>query len=168
VQYHHGPLYKGEERCYPSDILPDQIPVYARICKLADIYDAMTPKRCYKEAFNQINAVTDIVRSYARKDMILQYILQSFIKGTGIYPPGSIVFLCNGQMGYVLDSKGPFIIPFTDTKGNGLSDMSEPINLSDSNLDEALKIDSRKSIKNPCEVYDLLPQYLRPEKAGSL
>ncbi len=166
VQYHHGPLYKDEERCYPLDILSDQIPVYARICKLADIYDAMTSKRCYKEAFNQINAVTDIVRSYAKKDMILQYILQAFIKGIGIYPPGSIVFLRNGQMGYVLDSKGPFIIPFTDTKGNGLSGMSEPIDLSDSDLDEALKIDSRRSIKNPCEVYELLPQYLRPEKTG--
>ena len=29
----------------------DEIPVAARIMTLADIYDAMTSKRCYKEAF---------------------------------------------------------------------------------------------------------------------
>jgi len=162
VKYHHAPLYRGENRCYPLDRLPEEIPVYAKVCKLADIYDAMTSKRSYKEASNQINAVTQIFRSYARKDTILQYILHSFIKSIGIYPPGSIVFLRNGQMGYVLESHGPFIIPFTDTKGDSLSEKPDPLDLSDSNLDDALKIDNRRSIKKPFEVYELLPSYLKP------
>lgn len=163
VKYHHGPLYPDENRCYPMDRLPEEIPVYAKVCKLADIYDAMTSKRSYKEAFNQINVVTEIFRSYAKKDTLLQYVLHSFIKSIGIYPPGSIVFLRNGQMGYVLESKGPFIIPFTDTNGERLSTKPDPLDLNDSDLDDSLKIDNRRSIKTPLQVYDLLPSYLKPK-----
>ena len=161
VKYHHSALYLGESHCYPSGRLPEEIPLYAKVCKIADIYDAMTSKTSYKEAFNQINAVTEIFRTYARKDPLLQYILQSFIKSIGIYPSGSIVFLRNGQMGYVLESKGPLIIPFTDADGSRLSMAPDPLDLSAPGCDDALKIDNRRSIKNPLEVYDLLPPYLR-------
>ena len=161
VKHHHSSLYLGESHCYPSGRLPEEIPLYAKICKLADMYDAMTSKRSYKEAFNQINVVTEIFRTYARKDALLQYILQSFIKTIGIYPPGSIVFLRNGQMGYVLESKGPLIISFTSADGNRLSTTPAPLDLGAPNCDDAFKIDNRRSIKNPLEVYDLLPPYLR-------
>ncbi|MCM2285560.1 MAG: HD domain-containing protein [Desulfobacula sp.] len=161
VTHHHSALYLGEANCYPSGRLPEEIPLYAKICKLADMYDAMTSKRSYKEAFNQINVVTEIFRTYARKDALLQYILQSFIKSIGIYPPGSIVFLRNGQMGYVLESKGPLVIPFTNADGNRLSTTPAPLDIGAPDCDDAFKIDNRRSIKNPLEVYDLLPPYLR-------
>lgn len=166
VKYHHAPLFKGQERCYPLDKAPNELPTYVKICKLADIYDAMTSKRCYKEAFNQINVVTEIFRSYAKKDNIMQYILHSFVRSIGIYPPGSIVFLRSGQMGYILESAGPLIIPFTDTQGKTLSNHPNPIDLSESMSDDILKIDNRRSIKTPLEVYDLLPAYLRPKTDG--
>ena len=164
VKYHHSELYLGEPHCYPDDGKPEKIPLYAKICKIADIYDAMTSKKSYKEASNQINAVTEIFRTYARKDTLLQYILQSFIKSIGIYPSGSIVFLRNGQMAYVLESKGPLIIPFTDADGKRLSGKPDPLDLSDPGVDESMKIDNRRSIKNPLEVYELLPSYLKPSK----
>ncbi len=163
VKYHHSTLYQGEPHCYPNDRPPEETPLYAKVCKIADIYDAMTSKKSYKEASNQINAVTEIFRTYARKDAMLQYILQSFIKSVGIYPPGSIVFLRNGQMGYVLEGKGPLIIPFTDENGNRLSVKTNPLDLSAADCDEAMKIDNRRSIKNPLEVYDLLPSYLKTD-----
>ena len=167
VKYHHSALYQGEPNCYPADGLPEDIPLYAKVCKIADMYDAMTSKKSYKEASNQINAVTEIFRTYARKDALLQYILQSFIKSIGIYPPGSIVFLRNGQMGYVLESKGPLILPFTDSDGSRLSARPDPLDLSEPGLDESMKIDNRRSIKNPLEVYELLPSYLRSGHSGT-
>jgi len=163
VKYHHAPLFKGQKRCYPLDKEPIEIPIYVKICKLSDIYDAMTSKRCYKEAFNQINVVTEIFRSYAKKDNIMQYILHSFVKSIGIYPAGSIVYLRNGQMGYVLESSGPLVIPFTDIQGKTLSGNPDPLDLGESREDELLKIDNRRSIKTPLEVYDLLPAYLKPK-----
>ena len=37
---------------YPQGLKGDKIPAAARIMTLADIYDAMTSKRCYKDAFS--------------------------------------------------------------------------------------------------------------------
>lgn len=51
--FHHAKLYSDEERCYPAQS-PRLIPPYVKVCKLADVYDAMTSKRCYKEALNPV------------------------------------------------------------------------------------------------------------------
>ena len=37
---------------YPDGLTGDQIPVEARIMALADVFDALVSKRCYKEAFS--------------------------------------------------------------------------------------------------------------------
>ena len=160
INYHHASLYEGEERCYPLDKKYTQLPLYVRICKLADIYDAMTSKRCYKEAINPISVVTQLFRSYAKKDKMLQYILHSFVKSIGIYPPGSILFLRNGQMAYVLDSKGPFVVPFTDENGDTLGNKPDPFIIS-SESEQAKMIDSRRSLKTPKDVYEILPDYIK-------
>jgi len=161
IKYHHAPLYAGEKRCYPDDKPHTQIPLYTRICKLADIYDAMTSKRCYKEAINPISVVTSLFREYAKKDHILQYILHSFVKSIGIYPPGSIVYLRNGQMAYVLESAGPIVLPFTDNQENTLKNKPDPIDLGISGLEKDKMVDSRKSVKMPKDVYDTLPAFIK-------
>jgi putative two-component system response regulator len=46
----HHEKYNGKG--YPNGLKGDEIPVAARIMALADIYDAMSSKRCYKEAFS--------------------------------------------------------------------------------------------------------------------
>lgn len=161
INYHHAALYDGEPRCYPEDKTHNAVPLYARICKLADIYDAMTSKRSYKEAINPINVVTQIFRTYAKKDQMLQYILHAFVKSIGIYPPGSIIYLRNGQMAYVLESEGPIVIPFTDEQETPLSSKPEPINISSAGTEEIVKVDNRRSVKTPVDVYDLLPEYIK-------
>jgi HD-GYP domain-containing protein (c-di-GMP phosphodiesterase class II) len=161
INYHHAPLFEGEQRCYPIVKSHSQIPLYTRICKLADIYDAMTSKRCYKEAINPINVVTQLFRTYAKKDKMLQHVLHAFVKSIGIYPPGSIVFLRNGQMAYVLESKGPLVIPFTDNKGATLRQKPDPINISTFNVEASKNIDNRRSVKAPKEVYEILPNYIK-------
>ncbi len=161
VKYHHAPIIDGEDRCYPTERPFNQVPLYVKICKLADIYDAMTSKRCYKEAINPINVVTTIFRTYAKKDAVLQFLLHSFVKSIGIYPPGSIVYLRNGQMAYVLESKGPIVIPFTDTHGQTLRVNAEPIDINSPDLVDSQLIDNRKSVKTPRDVFDLLPPFLR-------
>lgn len=161
IKYHHAPLYEDEKRCYPTEQHYTQIPLYVRICKLADIYDAMTSKRCYKEAFNPINVVTQLFRDYAKKDQMLQYVLHAFVKSIGIYPPGSIIYLRNGQMAYVLESAGPLVIPFTDGQGQTLSQKPDPIDINAFDVPDLKKVDSRRSVKAPKDVYDILPPYIR-------
>ena len=161
VQYHHTKLFDGEKRCYPDDLTSLDVPPYVKICKLADIYDAMISKQCYKEAHNPIGAVTDIFRKYAGKDHMLQFILHAFVKSIGIYPTGSIIYLANGQMAYVLDGHGPLVLPFTDVDGQPLKERATPLDLSDKSLDEDQKADSYRSVQTPVEVFDQLPDYLK-------
>ncbi|MDX1947562.1 MAG: response regulator [Pirellulaceae bacterium] len=48
---------------YPLGLKGEEIPLCARIVALADVYDALTSKRCYKEAFSHL-----IAKSIIEKD----------------------------------------------------------------------------------------------------
>ncbi len=160
---HHTALFTNEKGCYPNNKLPIEIPPYVKVAKLADIYDAMTSKRCYKEAFNPINVVTKVFRTYAGKDPFLQVILHSFVKIVGIYPPGSILTLRNGQLAYVLLSEGPLVLQFTDTHGDPLSNKPDPVDLGNIDLENfpELQVDKRHPLQKPTDVYELLPRYIK-------
>ncbi len=49
IARHHHEKWNG--RGYPDGLRGEEIPVAARIMALADVYDAMSCKRCYKESF---------------------------------------------------------------------------------------------------------------------
>ncbi|MBP7460150.1 MAG: HD domain-containing protein [Candidatus Delongbacteria bacterium] len=162
VTHHHVALFAGESNAYPNEKLPIEIPAYVKICKLVDIFDAITSKRSYKEAANPVVAVTEIFRKYANHDQFLQIILHSFVKVVGVYPPGSVVQLQNGQLAYIVDSSGPIIIPFTDRLGNTLNTPQDPVNLSEIRLKSSgFDIDRRKPLISPTEYYKVLPAFLR-------
>jgi cyclic di-GMP phosphodiesterase len=167
VKLHHGAVFKGEERCYPHLENPEETPPHVKISKLADIYDAMTSKRCYKDAFSPVGVVTTIVRDYARKEETLQYVLHAFVKSVGIYPPGSVVHLHNQQMAYVLDSEGPIIIPFTDQNKQPLPKKADPMNIAElSSEEESWKINDQMALLSPTDAYSLLPDYLKEPLAA--
>lgn len=158
--YHHAKLYADEARCYPEDKQHISVPPYVKVCKLADIYDAMTSKRCYKEALNPVGVVTDIFNQYAQKDPLLQYILHSFVKSVGIYPPGSIIAMTSGQLCYVLDSEGPTLLPVTDHAGETLKTKPDIVVLANGTGSKGLTIDRRRAPISPVAAYNILPDYL--------
>ena len=57
AMYHHE---KWDGSGYPKGLQGDNIPVAARIVALADVYDAISSKRCYKETLDHI-MVKDII-----------------------------------------------------------------------------------------------------------
>lgn len=162
AEFHHAAMYTDEKRCYPATRSPEQIPPYVKVCKMADIYDAMTSRRCYKEAFNPINVINDLYNRYSGKNRVLQLVLHDFITVVGIYPPGSIISLTNGQMAYVMNAKGPVVIPFTDRHTEPLHRMAEPVDMSDpAQTDRKLEINRKSPIVLPKNVYNKLPSDLR-------
>ena len=59
AHYHHE---KWNGRGYPDGLSGEQIPIEARIMALADVFDALVSKRCYKEAFGYDRAF-DIIKN---------------------------------------------------------------------------------------------------------
>jgi len=60
VARHHHERWDGKG--YPMGLSAEDIPIEARIVALADVWDALTQKRCYKEAFPEEKAL-EILRS---------------------------------------------------------------------------------------------------------
>ena len=58
--YHHE---KWNGQGYPSGLSKTNIPIEARIMALADVFDALVSKRCYKEAFSYDQAFSIIEES---------------------------------------------------------------------------------------------------------
>lgn len=46
---------------YPDGLCGDEIPITAQVVALADVYDALTSKRCYKKAYSQEEAIRTIL-----------------------------------------------------------------------------------------------------------
>lgn len=57
---HHHERYDGKG--YPDGLKGDGIPISAQVVSLADVYDALTSKRVYKEAYSPDTAVDMIAR----------------------------------------------------------------------------------------------------------
>ena len=159
VELHHAKSYYEEDRGYPITKEADDLPFYIHICKLADIYDALTSKRCYKEAISPIAIVTKIFRLYTGKGgENFKKILLEFVNTIGVAPPNTVVFLSNGQKAYVIDSNGPIVIPFTDTKGNTVNHKLDTIDIK---KNKNIAIDNSKEILPPKKTYEILPSYLK-------
>lgn len=159
VQYHHAPIFEGEKRGYPRTRAAAEIPLYVKICKLVDMYDAMVSRTSYRDAQNQAAASAQLFRTYVKKDTMLQFLLHAFVGCVGLYPPGSIVYLKNGQMAYVLEDKGPVVVPFTDARGQPLNHYPEPFDIRTRNA--LFQVDADRSIESPRLVFNLLPEYIR-------
>ena len=71
----------------------------AQMLSLADIYGAMVKPRAYRDAIHAKEALSKIFMT--RGSEVDGELVQIFIKELGIYPPGSIVRLENGEMAIV-------------------------------------------------------------------
>ena len=57
-RWHHE---RWDGRGYPDGLVGDQIPIATQVVSLADVYDALTSERCYKEAYPHEQAVQMIL-----------------------------------------------------------------------------------------------------------
>ena len=98
VAYSHHERISGDG--YPRGLGDAQIPYYAKIISVVDAYDAITSNRCYDKARSSKEALDIIYR--CRGSQFDDQLALEFIQCIGIYPPGSIVEMSNGEVGIVL------------------------------------------------------------------
>jgi len=117
---HHEKVRGGG---YPYGRLGTGIPACARIVAIADIYDALTTDRPYREAYNPRSALKLMSeRMSADLDPALFACFRSIM---GLYPIGSEVVLSDGRTGtvinrYATDPERPSVLIDTGEAGTPL------------------------------------------------
>ncbi len=91
-----------DETGYPRQLQAHQIPYYAKIISLADTYDAITSSRCYDAGRSSMEALDIIYKNKGRQ--FDEELAIEFIKCIGLYPPGSIVEMSNGEVAIIIAS----------------------------------------------------------------
>jgi len=97
----YGHHERMDGKGYPRGLSGDRISPYTRIVTIADMYDALTSDRVYKKGkthLEGINIMTKFMGSQLDSGLVLK-----FIESLGIYPPGNIVEMGNGEVAIVVE-----------------------------------------------------------------
>ena len=100
VRHHHERI---DGSGYPSGLRGHEVPQYAQVVAIADIYESITTDKPYKKALPPSTALTRLHRRAGTH--FDKQLVESFIRCVGIYPLGSLVKLVNGSLGVVISSQ---------------------------------------------------------------
>ncbi|NOZ68110.1 MAG: HD-GYP domain-containing protein [Deferribacteres bacterium] len=103
---------------YPHGLKGEQISFYGQAAAIADVYDAMTSKRCYQRRYEPTEVLKKL---YEWSGHYNPELVQHFIRCIGIYPVGSLVRLESGLLAVVIqhsekDLLHPVVRVIYDTK----------------------------------------------------
>lgn len=105
----HSHHERVDGKGYPRGLSDDQIPLFAKIVAIAEAYDTMTTRQPYREARSPSDALQEL---YAlRGTQFDEDLVVRFIDSVGVFPPGSIVEMTNGQIGIVLSNTSDKLRP---------------------------------------------------------
>jgi HD-GYP domain-containing protein (c-di-GMP phosphodiesterase class II) len=125
---HHEKFQGGG---YPKRLKGNEISLFARICAVADVYDALTTDRPYRVAMSPYEAMK--ILNAGIDNHFDPKILTAFIRKFSLYPAGSLVALNDGSYALVLKNNSasvirPVIKIVMDSSGRRLKERVE-INL---------------------------------------
>ena len=98
VAYSHHERLDG--RGYPRGIDGSKISMFTRIVTIVDAYDAMTSDRCYRKGISSLDALR-IINKHKGTQFDADA-AQKFIAMIGLYPPGFLLEMKNGEVGIIL------------------------------------------------------------------
>ena len=96
---HHHERFDGTG--YPEKLSGKDIPLFARIIAVADVYSALTSKRPYREAYSVAEAIEYIMGNADRQ--FDGDVVTAFLSVISPYPVGSCVKLSSGEKAVVAD-----------------------------------------------------------------
>jgi putative nucleotidyltransferase with HDIG domain len=90
---------------YPFGVKRASLNIGTQLCGIADVYDAMRSQRAYQQAFPS-DRILEVLR---RNDghQFDQNLVRRFTQLLGIYPPGNLVRLDNGNIAVVMKVHAP-------------------------------------------------------------
>ena len=125
VLLHHEQSQGGG---YPKGVSSDKIPLFAKIIAVADVYDAITSKRPYKNAMVASEAYEYIMSNSGRH--FDTNIVDVFIRNIAPYPVGSTVILSDERKALVINNNAAFMMrPLIKILKNGKQTEEEYIDM---------------------------------------
>jgi len=100
VAYMHHERLDGKG--YPRGLSGHLITPYARIVAIVDMYDAITSDRVYQKGRTHLEAIS-IMTKEGGSHLDLNLTVK-FIECLGIYPPGNLVEMSNGEIAIVVET----------------------------------------------------------------
>jgi len=99
AHYHHE---RFDGKGYPEQVNAAYLHQYVRMISIVDVYDAITSARPYKDgspAFDALKILFSERGKHFDTDLV-----EAFIRMVGIYPPGTLVEMTNGEVGIVVSA----------------------------------------------------------------
>lgn len=110
LMHHERPDGKG----YPLGLKGEEISEIGYMGAVIDVYDALSTRRVYKEAWEPSQALKSMLKW--GPGQFDQPVLMRFIKYLGVYPVGSWVSLKSNQIGFVLSLNEDKVNPVVQVK----------------------------------------------------
>lgn len=103
VRFHHEQISGNG---YPLGRKGREIPLYARIISMADVFDALTSDRVYRKALSPSDATEFIMAQSG--DMFDADLVKLFVRKVAPYPVGTAVLLSDHRVGVVMQNTENF------------------------------------------------------------
>lgn len=123
--YHHE-NYDGSG--YPAGRKGEEIPLFARILRVADVYDSLISKRPYKEAFPVNETIEYLLGGCGT--LFDERVVTAFLRNVPIYPKGQKVRLSDGREGFIAANNHENVLrPLVRLFTGKDVDLTDPANL---------------------------------------
>jgi putative nucleotidyltransferase with HDIG domain len=90
---------------YPRGVSRPVLNLATSLCGISDVYDAMRSQRVYQQAFPTDRILTVLQNNDGKQ--FDQHLVRRFVQLVGIYPPGNLVRLDNGETAVVTKAYAP-------------------------------------------------------------
>lgn len=102
---------------YPDRLVGSEIPPYAKIIHVADVYDALTSKRPYKKPY----ALSEAIEYLMGGSNVLfdRNVVEAFIEAVPVYAKGIEVTMTNGERAIVVANSSNPLRPIVRLVSNG-------------------------------------------------
>ncbi len=138
VAYTHHERLDGTG--YPRKLGSDKITPYARMVTIVDMYDAITSDRVYQKGRSHLEAISIMTQNGGTH--LDAELTVKFIDCLGIYPPGNLIEMTNGEVAVVIETNPhhklkPKVVFLLDEDKQPRT--SVLVNLAETNLDKNKK-----------------------------
>lgn len=100
---HHERL---DGKGYPRGVDGSKLSLFTRIVTVVDAYDAMTSDRCYQPGMSSLDALR--ILHHNSGTQFDSDLVRKFVAMIGLYPPGYLMEMSNGEVGIILSAERGF------------------------------------------------------------